>query len=439
MELRRNVVDRVAKCILRYNMLPRDARVGVAVSGGADSMCLLAVLRELQPRYGWQLEVAHFNHKLRGEESDRDEEFVKEQAGNLPFHRGEADVRSAGGNLEQEARRARRNFLLSLKFDRVALGHTLDDQAETVLFRFLRGAHTAGLAGILPVTREGFVRPLLDIRREEAREFLRERAMSWREDRTNADLSLARNRIRQELLPALRSGWNPKIDETLAHLAEIAADEERYWTEKLARIGAGGEIPVSKLRGLPRAVARRIILRLIEHVKGDRRGIEFKHVEAVLDLAGRVEGSGGIQLPGLQVLRSFDLLRFDASQEINIDTQRIQAPGEYPAPDGKSRILLELVETDCARLVEDADIRLAREPLELRGWRAGDRFPGASDGQERKLKDLFQAAHVPSWRRATWPIILVKGKVVWAREFGVAGEFRAKNRGRALRIREISV
>jgi len=179
------VLDRIARTIDRYHMFSPGQRVGVAVSGGADSVCLLHALVELAPRWALKLSVLHLDHRLRGSESERDAEFAGDMAARLGLaYQGEqcdiARLRSeTGDNLEQQARQARREFFLRFVhqglLDRVALGHTRSDQAETVLLRFLRGSGTAGISGILPVTAEGFVRPLLEIDREEARRWLRER------------------------------------------------------------------------------------------------------------------------------------------------------------------------------------------------------------------------------------------------------------------------
>jgi tRNA(Ile)-lysidine synthase len=191
----------VLKSISRYNMLTRENRVIVAVSGGPDSVCLLHALGELEMNLAG---VAHFNHKLRGEESEGDERFVAALASRLgiPFYRAQARVGDAGGNLEETARYARREFLLGLirdrAGDRIALGHTRDDQAETVLFRVLRGSGLAGLAGIQPVTADGFVRPLIQVTRAGVLEFLKARGIEWREDRSNQDARFARNRIRRQ-------------------------------------------------------------------------------------------------------------------------------------------------------------------------------------------------------------------------------------------------
>ena len=225
------VFERVLKTISRYNMLAPGARVLAAVSGGADSVALLHVLIEIAPRLGATLAgVAHLNHKQRGAASDDDERFVARLAAEhgLTFHCAEAGALE--GNLEQAMRDARRDFFTRLiregAADRVALAHTRDDQAETVLFRVLRGSGLSGLAGIHPVTGDGLIRPLLDVTRAEIEEFLHSRGVEWREDATNRDPRFARNRIRHELLPQLARDWNPKIVDALAQLGDLAWEEE---------------------------------------------------------------------------------------------------------------------------------------------------------------------------------------------------------------------
>lgn len=242
------VLERVEQTILRHGMFAPAQRVGVAVSGGADSVCLLDVLHELAPRWALELVVLHLDHQLRGEESAADAAFVSELAQRLGLRAyfRQVDVRgisqATGDNLEQAARRVRREFFLGFlkdgRLDRVALGHTRSDQAETVLFRFLRGTGTAGLAGMRPVTPEGFVRPLLEVERAEVLAYLRQRSIPWREDSSNADRGFARNRIRHDLLPALMREWNPALAQALAHTAQLAQDEEQYWSREIERLAA---------------------------------------------------------------------------------------------------------------------------------------------------------------------------------------------------------
>lgn len=440
-------------------MLPAGARVIAAVSGGPDSVCLLHVLRELAPQEGFQLAgVAHFNHHLRGEASDEDERFVARlTAGtDVPLFREDADPATVSGNLEQSLRRLRHAFFVKLLrqglADRVALGHTLDDQAETVLFRLLRGSGLAGLAGILPVTTDGLIRPLLDVHRGEIEAFLRTRGIEWRQDESNFHPAFARNRIRQFLLPALAREWNPRIAENLAHLADLAYEEERWWAGQIPPLcpdHAGAvELEAVMLANLPRALARRIVRQAIRLVRGALDGIEFQHIEQVLALANRIEGEGKVTLPGLGVERSFGWMRFAKSTApVPLQVQRIQAPGVYPAPDGRSLIHLEVVEDSqvlscpsgaCDTLKVEPDLDLGAEALELRGWRPGDRYQPFGRMREWKVCDLFQEARVPSWRRPAWPILLRGGRILWVRQFGPAADAAAGN-GPALRIRETPV
>ncbi len=437
-------------------MFAPGERVGVAVSGGADSVALLHILHILAPRWNLHLAVLHFNHRLRGRASEEDARFVEELAGRLglAFLCEEADVgqqaREAGDNLEQAARRARYGFFHRLlresKVQKVAVGHTRSDQAETVLYRLLRGSGTAGLAGIRPVTREGIVRPLIEVNREELTAWLRGKGIGWREDASNLDVRFARNRIRHELLPWLEREWNPKIREVLARTAAIAQDEEAYWEAELDRLApawlepeeGGVVIRAERLRELPRAVARRLIRRAIGMVKGDLRGVDVEHVERALELA-EAGASGSADLPGVRATRSFDWLRL-AAPEADSARQgyriQVEPPGEFPVPGANSVIRLKL--KDAVELWEGeetayntkrawvVDWDKASGGLELRNWRSGDRFQPVGEDRPRKVKELFERARVPCWKRPGWPMLVRGEEIIWARGFGVACNYAAE-------------
>jgi tRNA(Ile)-lysidine synthase len=417
-------------------MFPAGARVGVAVSGGADSVCLLYVLVELAPRWNLHLRVIHVEHGIRGEASRADAGFVGGLAAGLglPFLCRTADVPAAAeesrDNLEQAARRIRHEFYRELAgggaVDRVATGHTRNDQAETVLYRILRGSGVSGLSGIRAVTSDGVVRPLLSLWRRDVEDWLRERHIGWREDETNAELSFARNRIRHQLLPLLRAGYNPRIDETLARMATLAADDERYW-EALV-----GDVPhtfeVSRISSAPPALARRIVRRAIEQVKGDLRQIDFAHVEAILELARSTEGSGRLQVPGVDVLRSFDWIRFRALREEGEPRPRFSWPVAPPCTiewPGGGAISFEIQWNGCDKLETGLDWpEISRLPaMELRNWRPGDCYRPAGRSSEQKIKQMFQEARVPLWKRREWPVLAAAGRVLWSRQFGPAAEF----------------
>jgi tRNA(Ile)-lysidine synthase len=330
----------------------------------------------------------------------------------------------------------------------VATGHTLDDQAETVLFRIFRGAGPTGLAGILPVTPQGLIRPLLDVSRAEVEQYLRSRGIEWCGDTSNRDPRFARNRIRHGLLPQLARDWNPQISKALAHGADIAAEEEIWWEAEIGRIAdeilleaeGGVEAQAAKIAALPKALGRRLVRR-ISH------GLGFEHIERVLELAAQPGGEGGVDLPGLRVLRSFEWLRFETApsrSRLRREESRLcSVPGRYQW--GNRYICLEVAgenqeEAACVSLKlrgtsEPSTLELA--PLELRRWRAGDRYRPARGSREYTIQELFQRARIPSWRRDAWPIISMGPKLLWVRQFGAAAEFMARNEsGPVLRIWE---
>jgi tRNA(Ile)-lysidine synthase len=452
-------------------MFQPDQRVGVAVSGGADSVCLLHVLRELAPRWNLRLVVLHLDHKLRGEESHQDAAFVRDLAAtlDLPFEFEETDVaalcRETGENIEQAARAARLEFFRRViqagTVDRIAAGHTRSDQAETVLFRFLRGSGTAGLAGIRPVTDDGIVRPLVEIDRPEIERYLLARGIAWRNDSTNALTAFARNRIRHELLPQLTRDWNPAMAETLAHTADWAQAEEAYWESELARLAPAHFvfeppavlIEVDPLAALPLAVARRLVRRAVELAKGDLRGVGFEHLAGILELAASAEGHGRLQIPGLDIFRSFEWLRIAPPALDNLDNRNyrlpLPVPGAVQLPGQEAVLHTELFENTSVTetlagvyngCVGCLDWNRLFGSLEVRNWRPGDRYQPVGHSGAEKVKVLFHQARVPLWERRHWPVVTMGDAILWARRFGPAAGFAA-NPGSSpvLGIRETGV
>jgi tRNA(Ile)-lysidine synthase len=455
------MLERLVRTITRYSMFQPGQRVGVAVSGGADSVCLLHALCELRPRWDLRLTVLHLDHQLRGEESRRDAVFVRDLAAalDLRFELRETDVqalcRETGDNLEQAARDARLAFFRDLTcggmLDRVAVGHTRSDQAETVLFRFLRGSGSAGLAGIRPITEDSIVRPLIEIERPEVEQYLRERGISWRTDSSNASSAFARNRLRRDLLPQLIREWNPAMTETLAHTADWAQAEEAYWDAELARLAPAHLIReppavllrIEPLSELPLAAARRLIRRALEMAKGDLRGIGFEHLSGVFDLAASAEGHGRIQIPGLDVFRSFEWLRIAPPATDNLENRNyrmpLSVPGAVRLPGQHTVIHLELFEnTQVTEMLENVynervgfldwnrisgSLALT---MEVRNWRPGDQYQRAGHSGPEKIKFLFHEARVPLWERRHWPIVTSGDEILWARRFGPAAGFAAR-------------
>jgi tRNA(Ile)-lysidine synthase len=271
---------------IERSLIRAGERVCVAASGGADSTALLLAMveanAEVDPRgggLGVVLSAAHVHHGLRGSEADGDEAFVRELCQRLgvplTVFRVDTAARQAaeGEGVEEAARELRYAALRGLMepsgVDVVATAHTLDDQAETVMMKLLRGAWTEGLGGISPVVvaaepgsgnreqglgKGRIVRPMLGLRRAQVEAFLRSREECWREDASNRDLTLTRNRVRHELMPVLR-GFNPGIDDLLARMAAIAREEEMFWQAEVARILPQVLLPGKPVRGGGRAVS----------------------------------------------------------------------------------------------------------------------------------------------------------------------------------------
>lgn len=422
-------------------MLRAGERVAVAVSGGPDSVALLGVLVELREELGILLSVVHVNHGLRGAESEGDEAFTRDLAGSWGLECLVERAALGTGNIEQEGRKFRLQLFSRLiaegRVDKVATGHTRTDQAETVLFRFLRGAGTAGLAGIHPVLEGRIVRPLIEVERGEVLKYLRAAGRSWREDSSNQSLDMVRNRLRHELLPQLERDWNPGIGGRLAQMAEWARDEEVYWQEKLSGLESqylreeGRVVFVeASAAELPAAVERRLWRRVVEKVRGNLLGIEFGHIEQIRGLTAMEEGHGRVQIPGVDVFRSFDHVRVaPIEDEKGLEGRNFSVPlvipGTYDLPHTQKRLIVELKEPDGGdrrynKTSACLDWGRVPKPLWLRNWRPGDHYHPVGWSGQQKLKTLFQERRVPLWERRHWPVVASEQEVIWARSFGAA-------------------
>jgi tRNA(Ile)-lysidine synthase len=487
------VQERVLRYIGKHGLMRPGDRVSVAVSGGADSVALLRLLLEARAELGIVLSVVHFNHKIRGAEADADERFARELAGGLglEFHCDSADTpayaREHKISLEAAGRKLRYGFFDRLTaagtVHRVATAHTRDDQAETILMRFLRGSGTKGLAGIYPGIGGWFVmgpgheqpefppgprivRPLLEISRDELRAYLQVLGQTWREDASNADVSFTRNRLRHEILPLLRQ-LNPNLDQVLGETAEIAREEESWWSKQTSeaqeglwaphdRRGSLGEphrMRVGALLAQPLAVQRRLVRLLLQN---HALSAAFEHVEAVLALAGSQTtlSERVVELPqGWEAVCCGKELwlrnRCQKPEEPAAYDLALPVPREIEVAGRKIRASLvqgeELAnatarhgsETRATQVLLDAE--LAQEHLRVRNWRAGDRYWPAHTREPKKLKELLQARHIPRQQKAYWPVVVRGEEIVWVPGFEAPERFRARETGsEALLLEEVS-
>jgi tRNA(Ile)-lysidine synthase len=425
-----------AEIPLDMSLFRPGMRVAVAVSGGADSVALLLALVEQAPQRGLVLSVVHVNHGLRAEESDADEDFVRKlaDAHGLQFQFLRCNVlqsaRSSKQGIEETARELRYAFFASLadQVDAVATAHTLDDQAETVLMRLLRGAWTEGLGAIHPVLEFGgkgrIIRPLLSAYRADIVAFLKGRQQEWREDSSNEDDGFTRNRIRHQLLPAMLE-YNPRLRENLANLSATARDEEAYWQAELAELlpmilipgkpvrGGGrssstmpGEtslsIEIDRLRSLHPAKRRRVLRAAIGQLGAT---IGFDHTEVLLNMCGFGTGKAPTRFDmpnGLRVERSSRELRLSVSCEsLDLPAYALPLPGEATA----ERFGLVFRAT-CHQLSEPATA-LIRAP------RAGERVRLRHSQAPKRIKEVFERMQVAAPERRSWPVIEWQGEIVW--------------------------
>jgi tRNA(Ile)-lysidine synthase len=468
----KDLYRRVLETIRRHAMIRPGDRIGIGVSGGADSVAVLRIFAELRTQLGIAVLVLHFHHQLRGAEADEDERFVKALAGefHLEFESGRADVAGEahlhGWNLEDAARRLRYQFFASVaearSLNRIAVAHTANDQAETVLSHLLRGTGLTGLAGIYPVAGL-IVRPLLELGREELREFLSDLGQPWREDATNQDTSRMRARIRHQLIPLLLRDFDPAAVTRLSRLAMHAREDETFWRsleherfnalvtrESSAAISLSiadflSPLPLPIPAASTMALTRRLVRRTFAELRGSREQLTSRHVDCVIDLATKSQSGARIDLPGVCVERIFDRLCFtnvfavpDTAQDgeaarRNCDfAYTVSRPGRL---ESASIVVTEIHRRFNLKMVDwppaqsdtvvgwgALDFDRVQWPLILRNWHPGDSYRPHGSRRVRKLKRLLLESRVPQSARGSWPVLTSKGKVIWASRCPVAEE-----------------
>ena len=450
----KKTLQKVRDTINRYEMLRSGDRIVVAVSGGPDSACLLDILYCLRHELGVKLYVAHFDHGLRPGEDEEETRFVESLAKSLdlPFMFKKADPGYEGaGPIEERARNARYDFFSQAVEEfsarKIATGHTLNDQSETVLMRMLRGSGVTGLAGIPPVRNDTVIRPLIHITRKEILDYLEGRGLSYVTDSSNSETRFLRNRIRRELLPQLQE-IQPRVVELLGRTAEIMRSDDAWmsgaaeeWIAQKARIRQGREvsIPLMLFKLLPDAMKSRVIRHALKLTTGTLRKINMGHIEEATRLTLRDKPQACINLPdGLRVQRIYDRLVFTREEKKTLDefSYTLDSWGSFH---------LEVL--GCTVTVQECDkTEIAYEPsapwtaflnadqlpfpLEVRNFRAGDRFVPLGMSGHRKLKDFFIDLKIPLEDRTRIPILTHGKQPVWVCGFRIDERYRVTDRTR---------
>jgi tRNA(Ile)-lysidine synthase len=472
--------ERVRRAIERDGLIPPGARVLAAVSGGSDSVALLLLLRALAGECGFALAgLAHLNHGLRGHESDVDEAFCRGLAVNLglPIDIGRRDVatmaREGHVSIEVAARRARYEFFAEaagrLHADRIATGHTRDDQAETLLLRVLRGAGSTGLAGIRP-RRGNVVRPALDFRRDELRTFLASQGLKFRTDSTNRDVSIPRNWVRHRLLPLLSRQLHSDVVEVLAREAAILRDETAFLDDlaageatRIERAPTGRRtlaLDALALSALPAAIARRVVRHALDRVD-QSRFYGFDHVEQVLALAARPCSDGprggnrlGADLPGVRMERNGpEVVLYKGGIRIPPAAAfryAIPVPGRVAVPECGCVIQADVrrwttAQPSRAQAVGATGNRVAIRAqaaaggLAVRSRRPGDALQPFGMKGRKKLQDVLVDRKVPRGERDRVPVVVDRDdRILWIGGLVGAEETRVTSRTRGVVILSMS-
>lgn len=470
-----NLQHQVRKFAVGRHLLSATDRILVALSGGPDSVALLHLLNDLREGLNLHLEVAHLQHGIRGAEAKEDARFAAALARklDLPFHLKEIDLpamktEAGKGNLEALARAERYRFFADVvrarKLDKVATAHTLDDQAETVLMWLFRGAGMKGLGGMAPLSHVDagqrdrsekltVIRPLIEVSKADILDYLQEKRLSFKVDRTNQDPAWLRNWLRLELLPELRRRTGENIAERLSRQAALMREENQF-LDQLARdryraMGGVDGLDRRMLLREPKALQRRVLRLWIEEVRGQLRGLDFVHVEKLLHVAEAKAPQGRVSIPGgWEVVREYDTLKFAKKSRrrerlcysyelvigrvlripeagVEVSAERIEGlGGEWPARSTEAVF----------------DLQGLTGKLAMRNFRPGDRFRPLGMSGRKKVKDLFIDYKVPQSLRTKLPILAMGQEILWVPGYGRSEVARVTENSRSLvRIKVVSI
>ena len=407
------MLNKMLAAIRRYEMVQPGDTVICAVSGGADSMALLWGLYLLKEKLGITLEAAHFNHKLRGEESDSDAEFVRKfcEFHDIPLHLGEGNVTSGKKGLEAAARDARYAFLRSLKVT-IATAHTADDNAETVLMHLIRGSGLRGLGGVTPKS-DGLIRPMLDVTRVQVEEFLEENYIRHITDSSNETDAFLRNRLRHHVMPLLLKE-NPSIAQGLSAAAQRIREDAALLDDLAKEIDP---TDIAALRAAPAPLRRRAIEGFLR-----RNGFPEPSAEHLRQAEGVVfsdNPSARVTLGGLTLRRSYDKLCADREQII-LPTRLLPMEGLTELPEIGLAVRTSVVDAPGEWVV------CPKGQMVVRCRRQGDELTTA--GGTKSLKKRFIDRKIPQFERSAVPVIADGAGVLAVYGFGTDAKRRAGER-----------
>ncbi len=442
MSSEKSVLHRVLTTVSEHNMINSGDRILAAVSGGADSVCMLHALNSLKSELGVEIVCAHLNHCIRGAEADADQKFVEELCGRLgiPFFEKRVDVPALANEkkltLEEAGRSARYKFFHELAekehLNKIATAHNKNDNAETVLMRILRGTGVDGLKGVAYVREDGVIRPVLDVTRGEIEKYCEENGLSFCTDKTNSDSDYTRNKIRNQLIPYLEKEFNAKITDSLCRLSKNAGDDADFLNNYARRLfeRIGNPLPskrpvtlhIESLGMLERSVAARVIRIAADEAQPGVK-LDRKHVEDVFRLMTKTTGTT-VDLPDkLKATVQYGWITFDA--ETKARTVSVEKDVFFTEVAPGQTVFVESVGKNISFRIENAkeykckinetalDYDLIQgKMLFLRSRREGDRIVWFPDGKTKKIKNILIDDKIPQKDRNKIPLLCTGNEVL---------------------------
>ena len=408
-------LNTVIDFIEKYSMLSYGDKILAAVSGGADSVCMLNILLELRDRYGLTVFAAHFNHMLRNEESDRDEAFVKALCSKLsvPLYCGRGDVslyaKENSLGTEEAAREMRYSFLYetaaSVGAPKIATAHNADDNAETVILNLTRGSGLSGLRGIPPV-RDNVIRPVLCLTRQDVEDYLSQRSIEYVTDSTNLEDIYTRNKLRHHVMPVLRE-LNPRFSESVMRTCDMARDDEEYLSSEASRIisenAKDNRINASLLLKLPKALSTRIVRKMAASE------LSSLLVSDILALCSNTNPSARLDAPGLTIHREYDDIVFGAPLHTGLSEVSLTVGESVFIPELNLEVTIEktvftdnIHKTFTDYLFKTTDVY---GKISIRSRITGDKIKLRKTNCTKSLKKLFIEKCIPAHSRDLVPVI----------------------------------
>lgn len=427
------LLEKVRRYINTHNLVTSNDRVLVAYSGGSDSTCLLLILHELFP----QTAAVYVNHQLRGEESNREEEFVRKfcEERKIPLFVEKLIWGNSRSNLEEEARKKRYRHIAKVAaaegFQKVALAHHRDDLVETFILRLARGSGPSGLTGMMP-QRGIYIRPLLEYTKEEIQDYLTSRQVPYFTDSSNRNLDFRRNRIRHELIPYLEQHFNPAIRKGLVQTIRWLDEQQQLISEYLESYSwlireDENECSISRekflklSRPLKKALIQKILLQADPSIRPDAK--------VLTRLIESIEKKENLELPGFLMVESLgDSVRF-RSKIGTVGYCEIDVPGAgtYPYPPGNVALhfsVLETIELPAQTGVAILDAEKASFPLYIRNWKKGDQFYPFGMRGRKKLSDFWIDHKVLRRQRKRIPLVFKNEELIWVGGYRIDDRYK---------------